>query len=1482
MTIPADATSRDLVPGDPQALHDLAATLRRYAGAFDDARQSLQTVQAADWTGVAAIDFRRAVRVLPENLAEAHDQFSAAAGALAGYADALRAAQDAVPAILDDAAQARQASQRHQADVDDYNAAVEREDAVLPPRPGDVDPRVAAMAACETRLAALRADVEAAAQAAETALRDAAERAPDKPGLIRQALEQGQNFLQGAYEGLTGLSSLAGTLMRPWEDPGRTAMTLAQMRDGLAWGVHNPIEFGKAVLNWEMWQENPARALGQLAPDLIGGKGLTRLRSLVTPNRPPVRPDGPDADASARRPEDMETAGDPIDMATGQMLLPQTDVRLPGVLPLLVQRTHLSGYTAGGWFGPSWASTLDQRVQLDANGVVFVAPDGMRLVYPVPRPNTPTLPEKGPRWPLLWDGTPAGAMRITDPATGRTFSFADPVPTSVPGVVDLPLHTIEDRHGNRVELIVDDDGLPMELRHTGGYRIAVERHLQLPRITALRLLDTEGPGTDTTLIGYGYDEDGHLTEVVNSSGLPMRFSYDEHHRITSWTDRNGTSYRFVYDERGRVVRGTGSDGCLSAELSYDDERRLVTYTDSLGHPAVYEHNAAYRIVRRTDPLGHTTEVEWSPDNRDRVAVTDPLGRTTRYAHDAAGNLTAVHLPDGSVARATHNEFGLPTEITEPDGATWRHTYDERGNLTATVDPAGAETRYEYDARGNLVAVTDALGHTRRITTDAAGLPRTLTDPLGNTTVIERDAHGRITEVTDPLGNTTRHGWIVEGKPAWREAPDGTRETWVWDAEGNLVEHTDPAGNTTRHATTHFDLPASRTEPDGSTYEFAYDTELRLVGVTNPQGLTWSYTYDAAGRLVSETDFNGRTISYTHDAAGQLVSRTNGAGQTVTFTRDLLGRTVEQRAEDGTTTASATSTTTFGYDAAGRLVHAAGPDAEVRFDRDPLGRVLAETVDGRTTTFGYDPLGRRTERRTPSGVLSRWTYDAAGRPATLHTGGHTLALEHDAAGHETTRRLGEHVELTQTWDGNHRLTTQTLASVPHEGAVTAQSEAARRLLQHRSYAYREDGHLTEIRDLTSGTRRFDLDRAGRVTAVHAHGWTETYAYDAAGNLKHAGATALASYGAREYDGTLVRRAGRTTYEHDAQGRTVRATRRLLSGGTREWTYRWNAEDRLVEATNPDGERWHYTYDPLGRRTAKRRLADDGTAAEEIRFSWDGSRLAEQVDATGETTTWDYAPTTHRPLTQTVTAPPATGDAPGPAPDARLYAVITDLVGTPTELVTPDGRIAWQHRTTLWGAPLPAPPAEADCPLRFPGQYADQETGLHYNYQRYYDPETARYLSPDPLGLEPALNHHAYVSNPWLRIDPLGLANCGVFENQLPGQLSRELADAERLGVRPMSVGEDGFDDVINNGTIKWAVKLDGQLVIIPKIVDGVELKHPVLTGGGAVRAAGEADLAGSDGTYFGLELNNRSGHYRPSPESLSIGREAFEQAGVVFP
>ncbi|QKV95687.1 RHS repeat protein [Streptomyces sp. NA02950] len=1354
--IPAGAKAKDLIPGNPGDIDDLVLELRAYAGAFQDGKDTLRPLGLTDWQGRGAGEFRKAVDRLPKELKSGHDEFTHAASALAAYARKLRSVQKRCEPIIDAADRARAASKAHNKKVETYNDAVQRGDEQLPERPSETDPGVSAMDDCVKRLDKLIEELQLVVDASKKKIDDATGKAPDKPSNWEKRGESLKDGLWKAHHSILSLAELPASLVKG--DLGGFSMQLAGMADGAAYIAQHPREFAKAIENWKGWSQDPLRTAGEITPTLLlalatgGGSALRRgLKSgknaaaRLAARRKALGRDGEAGKrANSKGGHDQKTGdrdceNDPVDVATGEMVMSATDVILPGALPLVLERAFVSAHTCGGWFGRTWAATLDQRLELDADGVVFVAADGMVLRYPIPRPEEDTSPVRGPRWPLRWDGAVGGTMRITIPEQARTLHF-----TPLEGAEgnELPLQTIEDRNGRSITFTYDEAGTPREVVHSGGYRIAIDTDPELLRITALRLLGVGGAETGTTLVSFGYNDAGDLTEVFNSAETPMRFTYDDQNRITSWTDRNGTSFGYVYDHRGRVLRTIGSDDMMTGRFHYDAASRTTVYTDSLGHRVTYVFDDAHRAVARTDALGHTTHTEWDPEGRRLpLSVTDPLGHTTRYAYDESGNLIRIDRPDGTAATATYNEYGQPLEVREPDGVVWRHTYDARGNRTRTTDPSGAETHYVYDEAGNLTSVTDGLGHTTHVVCNEAGLPVEVTDALGNTTAVRRGTHGRITRITDPLGHVTRQGWTIEGKPAWRTRPDGSRETWTWDAEGNLLEHTDPAGNTTRHTHTHFDLPATRTDPDGAEYAFTYDTQLQLTQVTNPQGLTWTYVYDGAGRLTSETDFNGRTLIYAHDEAGRLISRTNGAGETLTYTRDALGRAIATRADD--------TETTFAYDAAGRLAQATNSDAELARTYDALGRLLTETVNDRTTTYEYDSMGNHAVRTTPTGVRSQWTHDAASRPVSLTTADNSVRFGYDAAGRETSRTFGADVTLTQTWDNLDRMTGQTVT-----GPVGS-------LIQHRAYGYRLDDHLTEIRELTSGTRTFDLDPVGRVTAVHANGWTETYAYDTAGNLTTAEAPQHPSPGPREFNGTLIRTAGgdsnRTTYEHDTQGRLIRRTRRLLNGQRRTWTYTWNAEDRLTQATTPDGARWRYTYDPLGRRTAKYRLTADDTVAERIDFTWDGTRLAEETTADGHTTTWDYAPGTHRPISQTTTAKLA-----GTEYDTRFHAIVTDLVGTPTELIAPDGTLAWHPRTTLWGTPLPAPPGttDIDCPLRFPGQYADPETGLYYNYFRYYDPECALYLSPDPLGLIPAPNPVGYADNPLTWSDPLGLFRCGV--------------------------------------------------------------------------------------------------------------------------
>ncbi|GHB23014.1 putative T7SS-secreted protein [Streptomyces chryseus] len=1351
-TIGANDTPKDLIPGNVTQLQTLDITLSVYADAFQDAKMRLKTVDEEEWQGTTALDFRSKVRHIPDTLDTAHDEFAKAAKAVRDYSEVLEEAQRKAKPIIEDAAEARQASKNYQRDVDDYNAAVERRDDPLPQRPPETDPGGAAMGGCVSRLNALRAQVDEAARVAKPKLDAAAGAAPDEPGWFKQLLGGGKNLAKGFYEGLDGLGSLTDTLTHP----SRWGMQLASVADGLMYGVQNPTEFAKSIADWDTMKNEPARWVGRLGPDVLlglatGGAGAAATRSSSAARRIAerarrLREEGRGRDDAHNRPDDVCRSdgdkcktGEPVDIATGEMSLTRTDLTLPGAFPLILQRTHLSNYGAGGWFGPSWAATLDQHLEVGENDILFAGADGMLLAYPCPDSLDAVYPSYGPRWPLHRDGTDEAAYRITDPATGRTLHFA-PHPAT-----GHPLTAIENRAGHRIDIDYDaETGRPTAVRHYGGYRVDIDTHPELPRITALRL-------DDTLLISYGYDEFGNLTTVTNSSDQPHRFTYDDADRITTWTDSNGSSFGYVYDHTGRVLRTLGPDGMWSGSFRYEPADRRTTYTDSLGHATVYEYDEHCKLTHTADPLGNRTTQQWTRDGRHLASITDALGHTTRFERDDVGNLTAVLMPDGSHATAVYNELNLPVLVTEPGGITWQYTYDQVGNRLSTTGPTGATTAYDYNETGHLSAVTDALGHTRWIQSNSAGLPMVVTNPDGNSICVTRDSLGRTCSITDALGSITRLSWTVEGKPLRREYNDGSLESWTWDGEGNLLTYTDQAGNTTRRTYTHFGLPASRTDPNGAEFRFSYDTELQLTSVTNPAGLTWSYTHDEAGHLAAETDFNGRSLKYIHDPAGRLVSRTNGAGETETFTRDPLGRVTAHAFSDN-------RVSTYAYAPTGQIAAMTNPDAVVDHIHDPLGRLLSETINGRTTSYTYDALGRRTSRTTPSGLISTWDYGTGPQPLALsNSAGHRLDFGYNVVGQEITRIFDDNAFLLQTWDAGGRLASQSIRN----------SNSAADPVQDRQYTYRPDGYLTQLIEHTTGTRRFTLSSAGRVTTVTGSDWSESYAYDTTGNVTSAiTATTADTDGPRELSGTLLHRAGRTRFTYDAQGRLVRRTRRLLSGQTRHWTYSWNAEDRLAETTTPDGTRWRYIYDPTGRRIAKHRVDPVGEAAECIHFTWEGTRLAEQTAADGTVTSWDYTPGTHRPLVQTERRPRAidprlkwltAGETSQDEYDSRFHAIITDLVGTPTELLNADGEIVWHYRTALWGSPLPAPTgrSDVDCPLRFPGQYADPETGLHYNNQRYFDPETARYLTPDPLRLGPADNHHAYVPNPYAGTDPLGL-------------------------------------------------------------------------------------------------------------------------------
>jgi YD repeat-containing protein len=667
-------------------------------------------------------------------------------------------------------------------------------------------------------------------------------------------------------------------------------------------------------------------------------------------------------------------------------------------------RKYSSQFRVGGWFGPSWSSVWDERVEVDASGVTRVTSDAKVVAYPLPDSGAGSesgvggsvLPVRGERWPLRRVGA---AFSVTDPWSGVVRHYAAPVAGALGvagaavGVQTFPLVAVTDRAGFRIDVDRDEAGRPVGMRHSGGYRIAVDLDAARTRVAGYRLLPEATNTTDAgvVLAGFGYDRAGDLVEVTGADepGAPTRFVYDGAHRLVRWEDANGGWFTYVYDDQNRCVSSVGPGGALSASFSYlpvataagEPDGHVTSFTDATGAVTRYRINPRFQIVSVTDPVGAVTASVW--DEADRlVARTDPLGRQTRFTYDQAGDLVEVALADGGRVVAGYDAEHLPVEVVDADGAVRRFAYDGAGRVVEQIAPDGAVTRFAHDLAEGLPApgvvatsrVTDPAGGVSWVGLDGAGLPVVVVDPGGAWTRYVRDGAGRVIQRTDADGNVTRFGYTPGGRLSWAQHPDGARETWVWDAEGNLVSHTDPAGAVNTWEYTHFNMTAAHTGPDGARHAYGYDALMRLTQVSGPTGLAWTYELDPAGRLVAETDFNGATTRYERDPAGQTVGVVNAAGQAARYDLDAAGRMVAVSTGEGTTT--------YDWDRVGRLLRARGPGVELTRSFDAGGRLTSETTNGRTLTYAYDGAGRRVGVRTPGGVVQSWALDARGLPTHL--------------------------------------------------------------------------------------------------------------------------------------------------------------------------------------------------------------------------------------------------------------------------------------------------------------------------------------------------------------------------------------------------------------------------------------------------------------------------------------------------------------------
>ena len=987
---------------------------------------------------------------------------------------------------------------------------------------------------------------------------------------------------------------------------------------------------------------------------------------------------------------------EPVNTATGNYYTTHSDLLVPGKgFPLAFARYYNSSDPYSGPLGSGWTHSYNIFLRQVAGLVVVKEADGHEDVF------SPTgAGNYAAQTPGLFDSLRMeadGSFTLTRKNQMR-FRFTSS------GL----LTTIVDRNGNTQALaytgsnltsITDISGRAFTLRYDGSNRL-------------ITLADTLG-----RVLHFGYDISGNLALFQNALGGTTQYAYDSHNQMTSAKDFRGNVYlQNAYDAQGRVVSQSNALD-FTTTFAYDSPSTGITrITDPLGNVIQHVHDSNLRLIQIIDALGGSTSYTYSPSNL-KLSTTDPLGRTQTFNYDANGNLTNAADPTGKTTQFAYNLKNSLIQVTDRLGRITRFTYDLKGNLTSVLDPAGATSAFAYDPAGSVITAKNARNFTTGFSYDDAGNLIRVTDALGGTVQMTYDAAGRLLSVKNQLGKTETRAYDLNNRLLTMADPLGNATHFAYDPNGNLTQITDANNKITQYFYDPTNKLTQVSDAVGGVTRYMYNGNTDLTSVIDANNHTTAYAYDALRRLTSSTDPLGRQKHYSYDAVGNITGTLDGNFKVNTFAYDTLNRLTSIFLSDG-------KTVSYSYDAVGNRLTMNDWRGSSSYLYDALNRALSFTTpDGKTVGYQYDVVGNRVKLNYPDGKTVQSEYDALNR----------LSEVADWSGKETTYTYDAASSLTKMTYPNGAVSLYTYDSANRLIAILNLSGF--RPLSGFSYALDRVGNRTAVISIAGGRSQYGYDGLYRLTS-----WTEPvgrvthYSYDAVGNrLSLAAPSGTTNYTYDAADQLL--KAGPTTFAYDGNGSQITKT---TGAGTA--TYSWDALNRLISLTGA-GLNTQYQYDG------------------------NGNRVGQQIGANA----YQY-------LSDTATALPVELNENGP--DGNINYVYGqslisatspafqsfyqfDGLGSVSNVTNQTGTLTANYAYDPWGqAATPvAPPFRLDTlgtknRYKFTGEAADPNDGLLFLRARYYDPQTGRFLNPDPLNM--SLHSYVYaLDSPLQFVDPSGL-------------------------------------------------------------------------------------------------------------------------------